>query len=486
MTASSPLDSLILQQALPGLRGAFDEPVMQRYLERALFDPKHTTYLIEACELDQATYVPGPCCILRYSLTLRESTSGQTQVVLVSGRLLPDEASCATYLRDSLMPLAERAAGREELAPFATPVAIIAPLAMVVHAYPLDGELAALLDATNRTRMLAVLRETVPDATSHVSTGEECRVELVDYGRQDRATLRYYLMGSGGDPAQPARLVVYGKLTGDGSGAMAGAVSSALQERVARSVFPFHVPQVFAWQEDTQLVLLEAIPGAPAISDALKARLRGKAADEGTITLEAMIDTCAQIGATLHTSAIHLGPRRTLEDILGSLAQRFSEVERISPDLGGLLSDRLTRLASAAQASSPMPLCFCHGDFTFGQVLFAGAYSGLVDFDSVCRAEPALDLGHFLTYLTLTGEKGKKSDTAEPHELIGQLTERFLATYSAAVGLDIAAQERLRERVAVYKGVSLLRRALRSWQKFKPSRIEAAITLLDTQLAQLP
>jgi aminoglycoside phosphotransferase (APT) family kinase protein len=199
-----------------------------------------------------------------------------------------------------------------------------------------------------------------------------------------------------------------------------------------------------------------------------------------------MIDTCAQMAATLHTSAIRLGPRRTLEDILGSLVQGFGEVKRISPDLGGLLSDRLTRIASAAQASSSLPLGFCHGDFTFGQVLFAGAYSGLVDFDSVCQAEPALDLGHFLTYLTLTGERGKKPATGEPHELIGQLTERFLATYSAAVGLDIAVQERMRERVAVYKGVSLLRRVLRSWQKFKPSRIEAAVTLLDRELAQLP
>jgi len=41
-------------------------------------------------------------------------------------------------------------------------------------------------------------------------------------------------------------------------------------------------------------------------------------------------------------------------------------------------------------------------------------------------------------------------------------------------------------RVAVYQMISLLRRALRSWQKFKGSRLENALALIEEEMACLP
>lgn len=56
-------------------------------------------------------------------------------------------------------------------------------------------------------------------------------MELVDYGRQHRATLRYHVTGRVPGSAEPRDVVVYGKLTGDGSGVLAG----PNQRDVARS-----------------------------------------------------------------------------------------------------------------------------------------------------------------------------------------------------------------------------------------------------------
>jgi aminoglycoside phosphotransferase (APT) family kinase protein len=212
--------------------------------------------------------------------------------------------------------------------------------------------------------------------------------------------------------------------------------------------------------------------------------LRDKPIAAGALSLEEMIDACARIAATLHTSGIPLGRPRALDDELAALRQGISHVQRISPDLGARLETRLDWLARYASRSEPLPACFNHGDFTHGQLLFDGPTSGLVDFDSVCQAEPALDLGQFLAYLRVTSLKSKLTPSAT-RALVEQLSDRFMHTYRAAAG-DLAGDAaQLQSRVAVYKTISLLRRALRSWQKFKPGRIEGALDVLEEQRAAL-
>jgi aminoglycoside phosphotransferase (APT) family kinase protein len=251
------------------------------------------------------------------------------------------------------------------------------------------------------------------------------------------------------------------------------------------SITPHHftVPAVYAWRPALQLALLEAIPGESILSDALKARLKNKPEGTGALTLEAMIDACAQIVATLHRSQLDLGPHRTLATDLATLDRRLAGVERISPEVGAQLRAWCQQLAPYAQQTAVPEQVFCHGDFTFGQVLFDGTHSGLVDFDSVCMAEPALDLGHFLTYVLLAGAK-VPSPAAE--QIVEQTSERFLETYAAAVGIQGADTTQLRERVRVYRAYDLIRRALRSWQKVKPSRVEQAVELLEREMQSLP
>jgi aminoglycoside phosphotransferase (APT) family kinase protein len=132
-----------------------------------------------------------------------------------------------------------------------------------------------------------------------------------------------------------------------------------------------------------------------------------------------------------------------------------------------------------------LPPCFSHGDFTYGQLLFDGANSGLIDFDSVCQAEPALDLAQFLTYLQVASLKSKLTPVAT-RALIDRLGERFLQHYADVAGLPSDDLEHLLRRVSLYKALSLVRRTLRSWQKFKPSRIESALALLAEEIAGLP
>src|SRR6185295_20013277 len=129
-----------------------------------------------------------------------------------------------------------------------------------------------------------------------------------------------------------------------------------------------------------QLSLLEGIPGTPQINQLLKARLSG-AADgrDGTLTLEAAIDTCAHIASALHTSGIALGRRRTLDGELAALRHEIADVERVAPELGARFAAWLEQIETYAEASDPLAPRFCHGDFTYTQVIFDGAACGLVD-----------------------------------------------------------------------------------------------------------
>jgi aminoglycoside phosphotransferase (APT) family kinase protein len=199
-----------------------------------------------------------------------------------------------------------------------------------------------------------------------------------------------------------------------------------------------------------------------------------------------MTESCARIAAVLHTSGIKLGRRRSLDDELAALRKGFAEIQRYSPELGERLNSWLELLSTYAEQSDALPATFCHGDFTHSQILFDGERPGLVDFDSICQAEPALDLGHFLAYLRVAALKARKLTPTAPSSTVEDLTERFLKTYAQAMGGRIDDAERLRVRVAVYQLVSLLRRALRSWQKFKGSRLEGALEIIEEEIACLP
>jgi aminoglycoside phosphotransferase (APT) family kinase protein len=161
-------------------------------------------------------------------------------------------------------------------------------------------------------------------------------------------------------------------------------------------------------------------------------------------------------------------------------------MQRVAPDLGARFLAWLERVETHAEASDPLRPCFSHGDYTYTQLIFEGAQSGLVDFDTVCQAEPALDLGQFLAYLRVAAHKARRESGSTSAPIGMQLGARFLETYIAAVGDRLEDTERLRVRVPLYEIISLLRMGLHSWQQIKPARLENVVAVLEEELACLP
>jgi hypothetical protein len=450
---------------LPGLATAFSEAAMREYLQAALFGDR-SRYTVERCTPTRPLYMPGECCVLRYDFQARDNATGEVVTPIVTGRVFPNESVCAAYMREKLGPLAARMHGRPEVAAFSAPAAAIEPLHMVVHVWPIDGELPTLVDATDRVRMLEIFEETLPFAV------EDCRIELVSYRRRQRCVLRYTI-----DGGHAERAVVYGKVTGIGNETLASPLIETLRDRVGSSVT---VPRLLAWRPELQLALLEALPGEPHTRRAVKARLRGKPRPD-VPQLEEMMDACARAAAALHTSGIELGPLRAFENELAALEREVASARHFVPGFADRARSWLEAIAVLAARSEPLELCLNHGDFNHGQLIFDGATAALLDLDTLCQAEPSLDLGKFLAHLRAETEKLRRREDVSS-TLGGELAERFLGSYVRAVDYDA---DRLRSRTMLYEAMALIRLAVRSQHDFEETRLDIATSLLDERMAAI-
>ena len=371
-----PLRSPVLRRELPGLATAFDEQRVRAYLQEALFGKSHAQYRIERCAPGKALYL-GDCCVLRYQLQVSDEANGQTLQPLVVGRVFQSQLDSALYLRDKLAPLAKLMHGRAEIAPFATPIAMIEPLNMAVSVFPIDGGLPTLIGATDTARMRDLFAETLPEALTDDFIPQDCAVIPVNYARRYRCVLRYEIAGVGRGNKQQRR-DVYGKVAADKQGALVGAAVAALRERVldSRNAHQFNLPRALGFRPDLQLTLLEAIPGTPQINQLLKARLGGSDTATQALTLEEALDACAQIAQALHESQIALGRRRTLDSELKALQKEILVVQRITPELGARFQAWFERIATYAEESDPLDFQCSHGDYTYSQLIFDGLQSG--------------------------------------------------------------------------------------------------------------
>ncbi len=469
-----PLASAALHHALPGLRQALDADFTRVRLNALLFG-SDGTHVVVGCRPGKAMFLGSEGCTLRYQLRIRETRSGRPWECLVLGRLFGDTAAAAAYER-TLDPLVARLDGRPDAAPFARLAGRLDGLDLVVHPFPIDGGLPTLVDATDPARIRRVLDE----------RARGCRVELVRYGRRDRCVLRYELDRRGPGRDVPRR-VLYGKVYGDDRGERVAPVLDAL--RASMSALPRRdrvaLPAVVAYRPELRLLLLDAVAGSPLLAESLRAQLSGGPLPSAArLALEKRVEGAARVAAMLHDVLVPSVRTRTVEDELLDLRNQLTDVAPFSPELALRLDALLDAVEAAAARTEPTPVCLNHGDFTFSQLLFDGPAVGLVDFDSICLAEPALDLGQFLAYLRLDVAKTEPSG-AVGETLAGALSSRFLASY-ASTRPPRVPESPFRARVAVYEVISLVRLTLHAWQKLKGARLRAALQVLEEGVTRLP
>jgi hypothetical protein len=359
---------------------------------------------------------------------------------------------------------------------------------IVARPFPADPGLPTLPRALDPVLMRAVLGRVVPGTGGDRGIGR-CAVDVVHHPRRGRCVLRYRLSPGAGGPGELRHPVVFGKVYRDDT---ASAAASAL--RVLRAGLPLlpdrgriGVPEPLAVVPSLRLGLVEAIAGRPLLPDLVKA-----ACDLGAPDPEppSAIRAAAQVAAAVHAC----GPgasRFPVRDLAGEQAATERDLgllEPVWPEAAARLRRGVAH-ALAAEAIDPpasgWPVApgLAHGDFTPGQILLdACGGAALVDVDTLCLAEPALDVGRFLAYLHVTGIR--RSPTAWP--LLAGLTATFLETYLGAGtppgGASVPAPGARRlflERTAAYRALSLARLGASACWQLKDDRLGAVVDVLD-------
>jgi aminoglycoside phosphotransferase (APT) family kinase protein len=446
-----------LVAAYPGIRTVFDPDAMAGVLAAAL------GVGVRTCEPGEALLEADGYCLVRQRLEV----DGSADRLVVSVRLFGDGAAAVAFVDGPLSRPVDDLERRVHRPAAPVVAAAVPALAMACSIFPVDGELPALVAATDPTTVAGLLR-------GHVSGVDHgIRVGVAHYARRRRCALRY---DAGAPPS-----VAYAKVANDGGGGDTAVVTDALRARPVS----FAVPPVLAVDRDLGLVVLGGIAGAPFVAPLLKGRIRALPMPAGAPALEAAVRACGRVAAGLHAVPVDLARTRTLADELAVLHELLGMVRRYSPALADRLAAAVVQIEAAASATPPLPFVTAHGDFSYTQLLFDGDRVGLVDFDGVCRAEPALDLGHFLAYLRFAVVKAAGKHAVDHADLEHGLAAAFLDSYRDAVG-GAGGRDELDARVATYEAVSLLRLAIHAWQKLKPTRLDRILDVLDRRLGRVP
>jgi len=287
------------------------------------------------------------------------------------------------------------------------------------------------------------------------------------------------LRARGPDGAKDGSETFYAKVYPDSTGATVHQFLSSLDHPptlpMARQ--PVRLPGVLAYRPDLRLLLTEGLAGQPALPGLVHGvhSAASHSADAHVASLRAGVREAGRVLAALHGVAHAVAPSHPPGQVWRDLVRELGVVAHVWPETADAVRTSLGDGVLEATTSAERVLC--HGDYTPSQVLFSdGHVSGLVDFDTVCWGDPAMDLGRFLAHLDLLLAK---ADGLVPQPLGRQLFEDLLGAYGDSAGCRYDGT--LVGRADAFRRVALAVSALHACRQLKERRLDLALRLLRHQ-----
>jgi hypothetical protein len=299
-----------------------------------------------------------------------------------------------------------------------------------------DPELPTLAQALDPAVVAPRLAGLLPATTSGPVTATATPVR---YKPGIRCVIRYEVRSAENSA------VFFGKLLSGGCSAQLALVNE-LSGALARVPDGPLVAAVADHWPDLAVVLQAAVTPAVEVH---------RLATDGSVAAEQRLDALHGSGralARLHSVTLSGAPTRSFADTLGELHDLKPTVACADPALGARYAALLAALEDGDDGR-PDPDVTCHGAFRTDQLLLSADRFVLIDLDTLCRSEPARDLGNLLAYLDW---KAIRRPSAAP----------FLTSAGKAV-LDGYRQERplpARRRLDLHRAASLVKIAGRRFR----------------------
>jgi Ser/Thr protein kinase RdoA (MazF antagonist) len=313
------------------------------------------------------------------------------------------------------------------------------PNGVGVMTFPDDPGLPTLPVVADARRFAAALGR----ALDLPGGGREVEVALVRYRPGRRATFLVSVRVDG-----PARYVA--KVYHDGAKAAAVAAEGRALQGLDLSP-PLVLAPVEAHLPDLAVVVQGHLPGRELVLDLTDPLVVARRSPD--------VVRAARALASLHRGSVPTGRPRPVDRELLRFVDRASVIGSVDPANGELLLALAHDLL--AWRPAPGPVSLVHGDCKPSQFLVDGDRVAVLDLDHCGIAEPASDVGNFVSSL-LQGAV-RAAEFGETRDASVALGATFVTAYLD--GAEPSAADELTERTRFYVAVSLLRKALRAWAR---------------------
>ena len=427
-------DTLAGARGVSGIRSLLYGRAARRRLRGTMVALLEPGAELGRCRLERAKFKPGRKLTGYFVAEVRRGGRRQVRPIEVTWAAGGGADDGGLTSAEEAAEAEARAAGT--LAPFSSlGAAGEGPLGAVVRVWPLDvafPQLGRLATPRHAQRLLAEALRGSPLAPEHTVTS-------VRYRPRQRHVLRYDPLGEDGEGS------VFAKLYPVGDAVRASRVAGSVASLVERAPAGVAAARPLPGSEADDVLLYPRVPGMPLSAVLWHSSAAARLVDAGRVL-----------------RALHRDQDPPVDDLdrhdfggeLQSIARAAEHLEPLLPTVAARVS-RILDDARALEAMLPAePPGFAHGDFKTDHLWVARDRLTVLDFDTCCLAEPALDVGKLLADLSfwysVAGRAGVDGAQAQ-----------FLSGYG-----DLSAQRLARARL--YEAVVLTKLTIRRLRRFDP------------------
>lgn len=157
------------------------------------------------------------------------------------------------------------------------------------------------------------------------------------------------------------------------------------------------LPRPLGVDQALGLALYAALPGSPLFLRGLRGFVGIEATARALLSLQ---------------NKVCDAPLWTVEDEIALLSQWQDRIAQVFPDLAAALRPKLSSVFTDLRMLPLLAPVLCHRDLHEGQILLFRGRAGMLDFDTLSRGDPAMDLGNLQAHLDLAGLRQGRSFAA--------------------------------------------------------------------------
>lgn len=157
----------------------------------------------------------------------------------------------------------------------------------------------------------------------------------------------------------------------------------------------------FAYGSKDKIMVARPFGSIPELQMWFQERIAGELSTEllAAGNASSLAEKIAIAARKLHQSGLPAMKTRTIADELSLLRDRLALVSHKKPEWSLRLERILDGCQKLAAATSPSAACTVHGDFHSDHIMIQNDRLYVLDFESCCEGDPAMDLGNFLGHL---------------------------------------------------------------------------------------